>query len=194
MQLVPTELPEVLEVRPVRHGDERGWFSEVYKSHVLAAAGVDLHFVQDNESFSATVGTLRGLHYQLPPQAQAKLVRVTSGAILDVAVDLRRSSPTFGRWVSRTLTATDGNQLLIPIGFGHGFCTLEQDTQVMYKVTAPYAPDLERSIRWDDPRLGIDWPAELTEPVVSAKDAVAPALSDQPDLFDGPQAPGESRR
>ena len=184
MQLIPTELPDVIELRPVRHGDERGWFSEVYKADVLADAGLDLAFVQDNESFSATAGTLRGLHYQLPPQAQAKLVRVMLGSILDVAVDLRRSSATFGRWVARTLTATDGNQLLVPVGFGHAFCTLEPKTQVMYKVTAPDAPDHERAIRWDDPQLAIDWPDELTEPTVSAKDAVAPSFADQPDLFD----------
>ena len=184
MQLVPTELPEVIEVRPVRHGDDRGWFSEVYKAHLLSDAGLDLDFIQDNESFSAAVGTLRGLHYQLPPNAQAKLVRVTSGSLLDVAVDLRRSSETFGRWVARTLSAADGNQLLVPVGFGHGFCTREPDTQVIYKVTAPYAPEQERAIRWDDPRLDIDWPAELTDPIVSAKDAAAPVLADQPDLFD----------
>lgn len=184
MQLIPTELPDVIELRPIRHGDERGWFSEVYKSRVLAEAGLDLAFIQDNESFSAAAGTLRGVHYQLSPHAQAKLVRVTSGAMLDVAIDLRRSSSTFGRWVARTLTAAHGNQLLIPVGFGHGFCTLEPNTHVMYKVTAPYAPDHERAIRWDDPQLDIAWPAELAEPTLSAKDAVAPSLADQPDLFD----------
>jgi len=184
MELVPTELPEVIEIRPVRHGDDRGWFSEVYKSSVLADVGLDLDFIQDNESVSAKPGTLRGVHYQLPPFAQAKLVRVVSGAILDVAVDLRRSSPTFGHWVARTLAASAGNQLFVPEGFGHAFCTLEASTHVIYKVTSRYAPEAERAVRWDDPDIGIAWPADLHDPVVSAKDAAAPTLDAQPDLFE----------
>ncbi|MGA9276136.1 dTDP-4-dehydrorhamnose 3,5-epimerase [Ilumatobacter sp.] len=186
MKLVPTALAEVVEIQPTRHGDERGWFSEIFRSDVLADAGLDTDFVQDNESFSATSGTLRGIHYQLPPHAQVKLVRVIRGAVLDVAVDLRRESPTFGDHVAVILTADSGNQLLVPAGFGHAFLTLERDTQVGYKVSAPYDPERERSVRWDDPALGIDWPLAGDIPVLSARDAVAPLLADQPDLFDPP--------
>ena len=184
MEIVPTEIRDVVEVRPKRFGDHRGWFSEVYKRGVLADAGIEIDFLQDNESLSATPGTLRGLHYQLHPAAQDKLVRVLRGSILDVAVDIRRGSPTFGHHVSRTLTADEGNQLLVPVGFAHGFLTLEADVHVAYKVSAPYAPDAERAIRWDDPTLAIDW-ADVggASPTLSEKDAVAPLLADQPDLF-----------
>jgi len=186
MKLVPTALPEVIEVRPVRHGDDRGWFSEIFRVDVLAAAGIDVDFVQDNESFSAAPATLRGIHYQLPPFAQVKLVRVIRGAVVDVAVDLRRDSPTFGDHVAVTLSADAGNQLLVPAGFGHGFVTLEHDTQVGYKVSAPYSPESERSVRWDDPTLAIDWPIVGAGPMLSERDAAAPLLVDQPDLFDLP--------
>lgn len=182
MEFVPTDLPDVVEVRPRRFGDQRGWFSEVYKRAEFGDGGIDVDFVQDNESFSATVGTLRGLHYQLAPHAQAKLVRVLRGSILDVAVDIRRSSPTFGRHVAVTLTAEAGNQLYVPVGFAHGFLTLEPDVHVAYKVSGRYAPDCERAIRWDDPTLAVDWGGSV-EPVLSDKDAVAPLLVDQPDLF-----------
>ena len=184
MEFVPTSLPEVVEIRPRRFGDDRGWFSEVYKRDEFVDAGIDTTFVQDNESFSATPGTLRGLHYQIAPDAQAKLVRVLSGSILDVAVDLRRGSPSFGEHVAVTLSAEDGNQLFVPVGFAHGFLTLAPDVRVTYKVGARYAPDSERSIRWDDPDIGIDWP-ELagSGPVISDKDAVAPLLSEQAELF-----------
>ena len=184
MEIVPTEIRDVVEVRPKRFGDHRGWFSEVYKRHALAEAGIEIDFLQDNESLSATPGTLRGLHYQLAPAAQDKLVRVLRGSILDVAVDIRRDSPTFRQHVSRTLTADEGNQLLVPAGFAHGFLTLEPDVHVAYKVSAPYAPDTERAIRWDDPTLAIDWPdVDGASPTLSDKDAVAPLLADQPDLF-----------
>lgn len=184
MKFVPTRLAGVIEVHPTRFGDERGWFSEVYRRDLLEAADIDIDFVQDNESFSATAGTLRGIHYQLDPVVQVKLVRVIRGSIVDVAVDLRRSSPTFGDHVRVTLGADAGNQLLVPAGFGHALCTLEPDTQVAYKVTAPYSPEHERSIRWDDPTLGIDWPLDARMPTLSDRDAVAPLLADQPDLFD----------
>jgi dTDP-4-dehydrorhamnose 3,5-epimerase len=184
MKLVPTRLPDVIEIRPVRHGDHRGWFTELYRRDVLRAAGVDIDFVQDNESFSAEAGTLRGVHYQLAPFVQAKLVRVISGSAVDVAVDLRRSSPTFGEHVAVTLTAEAGNQLLVPAGFGHAFCTLEPDTRVGYKVTAVYSPESERSVRWDDPTLGIPWELGGLRPTLSDRDAAAPLLADQPDLFD----------
>ena len=127
MEIIPTALDGVVEIRPARHGDDRGWFSEVYKRHTLRDAGIDIEFVQDNESFSAPTGTLRGLHYQLAPHAQDKLVRVIHGSILDVAVDIRRGSATFGQHVAVTLTAEEGNQMLVPVGFAHGFCTLEPD-------------------------------------------------------------------
>jgi dTDP-4-dehydrorhamnose 3,5-epimerase len=184
VKLVPTRLPDVVEIRPVRHGDDRGWFSELYRRDVLEAAGLNIDFVQDNESFSATPGTLRGIHYQLAPFVQVKLVRVIRGSAVDVAVDLRRSSPTFGEHVAVTLTAEDGNQLLVPAGFGHAFCTLEPDTQVGYKVTAQYSPESERSVRWDDSRLAISWALDGPDPIMSDRDAAAPLLADQPDLFD----------
>ena len=183
MEIIPTPLDGIVEIRPARHGDDRGWFSEVYKRHTLRDAGIDIEFVQDNESFSAPAGTLRGLHYQLPPHAQDKLVRVIHGSILDIAVDIRRGSATFGQHVAVTLTAELGNQLLVPAGFAHGFSTLEPDTRVAYKVSAVYAPDCERAIRWDDPALGIDWQLPPGGPTLSGKDAVAPLLADQPDLF-----------
>ena len=182
MKFVPTRLPDVVEIIPVRHGDDRGWFSEVFRVDALDAAGIDIEFVQDNESFSAVPGTLRGIHYQTEPWVQTKLVRVLRGAVLDVAVDLRRGSPTFGEHVSVTLTSESGNQLLVPGGFDHAFCTLEPDTHVAYKVDNPYAPEAERSIRWNDPQLAVDWPT--ADPVLSARDAVAPLLADQHDLFE----------
>lgn len=184
MKLVPTRLPDVIEIQPVRRGDDRGWFSELYRRDVLEAAGLEIDFVQDNESVSATPGTLRGIHYQLAPFAQDKLVRVVRGAVLDVAVDLRRSSVTFGEHVVVTLTADAGNQLLVPSGFGHAFLTLEPDTQVGYKVTALYSPESERSVRWNDPTIAIPWALDGQPPTLSERDAAAPLLSDQPDLFD----------
>jgi dTDP-4-dehydrorhamnose 3,5-epimerase len=170
-------LPGVKEIRPVRHGDARGWFQEVWNRESWAAAGVSLEFVQDNHSYSAARGVLRGLHYQLPPAAQDKLVRATRGAIFDVAVDIRRGSPTYGRWVGVTLRADLGNQILVPSGFAHGFVTIEEHSEVQYKVTAPYRPDLDRAIRYDDPAIGIDWPIRANEVQLSAKDQVAPALA-----------------
>lgn len=184
MEIVPTRLDGVIEIRPQRFGDHRGWFSETFRLDALRRAGIDVAFIQDNESFSARVGTLRGLHYQVAPNAQAKLVKVVRGSILDVAVDIRRSSPTFGDHVAVTLSAEEGNQLLLPAGFAHGFCTLVPDVQVAYKVDAPYSPADERAIRWDDPAIDIDWPtADGDGPVLSDKDAVAPLLADQPDVF-----------
>jgi dTDP-4-dehydrorhamnose 3,5-epimerase len=169
-------LPGVLELKPKRHGDARGWFQETWSAEGLRAAGLALNFVQDNHSYSAAKGVLRGLHYQLPPAAQDKLVRVTRGSIYDVAVDLRLGSPTYGKWTGLTLSAELGNQILVPAGFAHGFVTLEEHSEVQYKVTAPYRPDLERAIRWDDPAIGIDWPVGDVQ--LSAKDGVAGALED----------------
>lgn len=183
MELIPTPLDGVVEIRTRRFGDERGWFSETYKRSALEAGGIDLDFLQDNESFSAVPGTLRGIHFQVSPHPQAKVIRVVQGSIFDVAVDLRRESPTFGEHVAITLTADTGNQLVIPAGFGHGFCTLEPDVRVAYKVTGTYAPDCERAVRWDDPDLAITWPDVVADgPVLSEKDTVAPFLAEQPDL------------
>jgi len=183
MEIITTALDGVVEIRATRHGDERGWFSETYKRDVLQGAGIDIDFVQDNESFSAPTGTLRGLHYQTAPNAQSKLVRVIHGSILDVAVDIRRASPTFGQHVAVTLTAEGANQLLVPAGFAHGFCTLEPDVRVAYKVSGKYAPDCERAIRWNDPDLAIDWQLPSGSPTLSGKDEIAPLFADQPDLF-----------
>lgn len=171
-------IPDVIEVTPARFGDHRGFFSETWKRSDFAAEGLDFDWIQDNHSRSAEAGTVRGLHLQAPPMAQAKLVRVLQGAIHDVAVDVRAGSPTYGRWVSLVLTAEAGNQILVPAGFAHGFMTLRPDTEVIYKVNAPYSPAHELAIRWDDSDLGIDWPDTGVTPVLSGKDAVAPAFAD----------------
>ncbi|MDP1667542.1 dTDP-4-dehydrorhamnose 3,5-epimerase [Phaeovulum sp.] len=175
MIVVRTRLDEVLLLTPRRFADDRGWFSETWNRRDLALAGITVDFVQDNHSMSAAAGTLRGLHYQRPPQAQAKLVRCTRGAIFDVAVDARVGSPSYGRWVGVELSAENGRQFFIPAGFLHGFVTREPDTEVQYKCSAYYAPDCDGAVRWDS--LGIDW--GLTgAPVLSAKDAAAPAFGD----------------
>lgn len=171
-------IPDVVLVQPVRHGDARGYFCETYKKPQFDAFGLDLAFVQDNESLSREVGVVRGLHFQTPPMAQAKLVRAVRGAIFDVAVDIRRGSPSFGKWVAATLTAEKGEQLFIPHGFAHGFCTLEPDTLIAYKVDAPYARENDAGIAWDDPALAIDWPVGPGGAVLSDKDRVQPRLRD----------------
>lgn len=181
MQIETTALSGVLILTPPRFGDERGWFCETWNAPRLAAAGVDIAFVQDNHSMSARVGTLRGLHYQSPPRAQDKLVRCPRGAIFDVAVDARAGSPTYGQWVGVELSAANGRQLLVPKGFLHGFVTREAETEVQYKCSDVYAPDCDGGVRWDDPTLGIDWGLS-GDPVLSAKDAVQP-------LFAGWQSP-----
>jgi dTDP-4-dehydrorhamnose 3,5-epimerase len=172
------DLPGVLEVRPTRHGDERGFFSEVWNRERWREAGIDQEFVQDNHSLSKERGVLRGLHYQAPPVAQAKLVRVTRGAVFDVAVDIRSGSPTFGRWVSTILSAELWNQLFIPAGFAHGFLTLEPESEVVYKVSAAYSAEHDRAIRFDDPDIAIEWPIEAHELTLSDKDRSAPRLAD----------------
>lgn len=176
MEVVGTAIPEVKIIKPKKHGDHRGFFSETYHQKALAAAGIDLDFVQDNHSLSATRGTLRGLHCQIPPLGQDKLVRVVRGAVFDVAVDLRTGSPTFGQHVTTVISADEWNQILVPIGFGHGFCTLEADTEVIYKVTNYWSADHERGIRWDDPALGIEWPVAADEVLLSEKDKEWPTL------------------
>lgn len=176
MKVTPLALPEVLLVEPKVFGDDRGFFFESFnRATFKAATGLDLDFVQDNHSKSAR-GVLRGLHYQLPPKAQGKLVRVLSGEIFDVAVDARRGSKTFGKWVSATLTAENKQQLWVPAGFAHGFVTVSETAEVLYKTTDFYAPDHERCIAWDDPMLGITWPLQGT-PTLSAKDAQGSALT-----------------
>ena len=172
------DLNGVFEISPPRFGDERGFFSETYNAKRLAEAGLNHVYVQDNHSLSAKKGVLRGLHYQLPPHAQDKLVRVTRGAIFDVAVDIRRSSPTFGKWVGCEVSAQKWNQLLVPRGFAHGFVTLEPDTEVIYKVTDFYSPEHERTIRHDDPDIGIAWPVETAQLQLSEKDRAGLRLAE----------------
>ncbi len=167
-----------------RFGDDRGWFSETYSEAKFAAQGVDARFVQDNQSYSAFVGTIRGLHFQRPPHAQGKLVRCTRGGIIDYAVDVRRGSPTYGQHVSAELTAQNGAQLFVPVGYAHAFVTLEPDTEVAYKVTDIYAPDCDGGIIWNDPDIGIDWPLPGTGPVLSDKDKILPTLADFDSPFD----------
>jgi dTDP-4-dehydrorhamnose 3,5-epimerase len=174
------EIEGPLLVRVRRFGDHRGFFMETYSQRDFEAVGVRESFVQDNHSLSATPGTLRGMHFQLPPHAQAKLVRVLRGAILDVVVDLRRDSPSFGRHVACRLSAQEGEMLYVPVGFAHGFCTLEPDTEVTYKVSDYYAPASEGGLAWDDPDLALPWPSLPGGPVLSDKDRVHPRLRDLP--------------
>src|ERR1700674_3237754 len=167
MQIEETAIPAVKIVTPKKHGDDRGFFSEVYNKSAWDRLGLHFTFVQDNDSVSATIGTLRGLHFQLPPFAQDKLVRVGRGRILDVAVDIRRSRPSFGRYVAVELSAQNWRQLLVPIGFAHGFVTLEPDTEVLYKTTANYSPDHDRGLAWADPDVGVKWPLPASGPLLS---------------------------
>ena len=170
-------------IRPKRHGDSRGWFTETYNADTFAEFGIECRFVQDNHSLSVPAFTLRGLHFQAPPRAQDKLVRCIRGRIFDVAVDIRKRSPTFGQWVGAELSAETGDQLFIPIGFAHGFVTLEANCEVTYKCSDTYAPEADGGIRWDDPAIGIAWPIPTgTTPELSAKDQVQPLLAD----FDSP--------
>lgn len=180
MKVTHTALDGVLIVEPERHVDERGWFMESWHQRDFdAAVGHEVRFVQDNQSHSKR-GVLRGLHYQLPPHAQGKLVRVLQGRVFDVAVDLRRSSPSFGRWIGVELSADNRCQLWLPPGLAHGYLALSDGADVFYKATAHYAPDTERCIRWNDPVLAIDWPLGGRQPVVSARDTQAPACADAP--------------
>lgn len=174
-------------LKPHRFQDQRGWFMETYSEGALLRAGVGHRFVQDNHSFSALEGTIRGIHFQRPPHAQAKLVRCLRGSIMDYAVDLRRGSPTYGRHVSARLTADGCEQLYVPVGFGHAFVTLEPEVDVAYKVSAVYAPNCEGGVIWNDPMLAIDWPVPNSGPVLSDKDEVLPTLTefDSPFDYDG---------
>lgn len=171
-------LERVMVITPKRFSDERGFFSETYNRDRFHEAGITEEFIQDNHSLSVPAGTLRGLHFQAEPFAQAKLVRVVQGAIFDVAVDIRKASPDYGKWVSATITATAGNQIFVPAGFAHGFLTLEENTEVVYKVDNPYSQEHDRSIRYDDPKLAIDWPETDNDFILSDKDRRAPFLTD----------------
>lgn len=164
-------------VRPKRFKDHRGWFSETYSEASAAAVGIDLRFVQDNQSFSSAAGTIRGLHFQKPPHAQAKLVRCTRGSIIDYAVDIRRGSPTYGKHVSTKLTAEGGEQIFVPVGFAHGFVTLEPNVEVAYKVSGIYAPHCDGGLIWNDPDIAIAWPVSPSDALLSDKDAALPSLS-----------------
>lgn len=182
MEIVRTRIPDVVRLEPRRFGDGRGFFSETWNRARMAEAGLDFDFVQDNHSFSAQQGTVRGLHYQAPPMAQTKLVRCARGAILDIAVDVRRGSPSYAQWVAEELSAENGRQLLVPKGFLHGFVTLTPDVDVIYKVDAYYAPECDGAVRFDDADLGVDWGLAPGAAVLSDKDAAAPSFQD----FDTP--------
>jgi len=172
----PSQIPDVIVLEPRAFGDDRGWFMETYKQSEFAAKGIPFAFSQDNHSRSSAKDVIRGLHCQKDPAAQGKLVRCIVGAVYDVAVDIRRGSPTYGRWVSVELTADNRRILWVPPGFLHGFCTLTEISEVVYKTTAEYSPTHERSVRWDDPTLAITWPTKA--PLLSANDAVAPSFAE----------------
>jgi dTDP-4-dehydrorhamnose 3,5-epimerase len=183
MQVIPTEIPDVKVLVPKRFGDNRGFFIETYNRKKFAELGIAAEFVQDNHSLSAEVGVVRGLHYQVPPNAQSKLVRVVRGAILDVVVDIRKNLPTFGRHVTVEVSAAKANQIFVPIGFAHGFTTLEPNTEVVYKVSGYYSPADERGIAWDDQALNIPWGVTGDRAILSEKDRRNPTLADAKDLF-----------
>jgi len=185
MHVDPCTIPDVLLLSPAKFGDNRGFFSETWNRRTFEqATGIDADFVQDNHSLSAEVGVIRGLHFQSPPHAQGKLLRVSRGAILDVAVDIRAGSPTYGQHVAAELSAENWRQLWVPAGFAHGFCTLEPDTEVQYKVTDYYAPDHDFGLAFDDPALRIDWPVDPAAAVLSDKDRKHPRLADLPAYFE----------
>ncbi len=179
MQAERLAIPDVILTTPPRHADSRGWFSEAWNAERFAAVGIPGPFVQDNQSFSARRGTIRGLHCQIGANAQGKLVRVLAGRIWDVAIDIRHGSPSYGQHVAAELSAENGAQLWVPAGFLHGFCTLEPATQVLYKVTAPYDRAAERGVIWNDPTLAVPWPVAAAEAVLSDKDAALAPLGTQ---------------
>ena len=181
VKIEPFEIPGLFLITPKRFGDARGFFAETWSRHVLAGGGIDVDFVQDNHSLSGKTGTVRGLHFQSPPHAQAKLVRCGRGRLFDVAVDLRRGSPSYGKWAGVELSAENGLQLFIPAGFGHGFVTREADTEIVYKCSDYYAPQCDGAIRWNDPDIAVDWGVTAAAGL-SDKDAKAPLLAD----FDSP--------
>jgi len=182
-------LPAVRAILPSRHRDARGFFSEVWRDDAMQRVGIDARFVQENHALSYAAGTIRGLHFQIGKAAQAKLVRCCRGSMFDVAVDIRRGSPSFGRHVAVILSAENPKQLYVPVGFAHGYCTLEPDTEVLYKVSAYYDRDAERGVAWNDPDIAITWPAGVREPILAAKDRCFPRLADLPDFFPFAQFP-----
>jgi dTDP-4-dehydrorhamnose 3,5-epimerase len=183
MELVKTVIPGVLLLRPQRVGDDRGFMSETFRSTWLEQAGILTSLVQDNHSYSEQRGTVRGLHFQVPPRAQDKLVRVVRGSVLDVAVDLRKGSPCFGHHVAVVLSADNWEQVFIPHGFAHGFCTLEPHTEVLYKVSDYYSAEHEAGLLWNDPALGISWPVRAGKAILSERDRHLPGLAELPDWF-----------
>ncbi|HZR59653.1 MAG TPA: dTDP-4-dehydrorhamnose 3,5-epimerase [Xanthobacteraceae bacterium] len=178
MEVIASDIPGVLLLKPRYFSDARGYFVETYNLRAAQAAGLAAEFVQDNQAFSHKRGTVRALHFQVPPHAQAKLVRVLRGSVYDVAVDLRAGSPSYGRWIAATLTAERGEQVFVPRGFAHGYCTLEAETEVAYKVDDYYAPDCEQGLIWNDPTLAIDWPVTAADAVLSDKDRKLPRFAD----------------
>jgi dTDP-4-dehydrorhamnose 3,5-epimerase len=172
-----------LEIIPRKIEDERGYFSEIFRLRDFAARAGAAAFVQDNQSLSIRPGTVRGIHFQSHPEAQGKLVRCLSGKLLDVAVDLRRGSPTFAKWVSAVLSPEENNQLWVPVGFGHAFCTLEPNSIISYRVTSYYSPEHDKGVAWDDPEIGIDWPSIADPATLSAKDRQQPSLAELPHFF-----------
>ncbi|WP_088013330.1 dTDP-4-dehydrorhamnose 3,5-epimerase [Gottfriedia acidiceleris] len=182
MKVTETFIKGIVVIEPTVYGDQRGWFMETYNDSKMKEFGMDLHFVQDNQSFSAFKGTLRGLHYQLSPKAQTKLVRCTKGSIFDVAVDIRKGSPTYGKWFGIELSAENKKQLFIPKGFAHGFMTLTDDVEVQYKVDELYSPECDRGLIWNDPVIQVEWPINIS-PLLSAKDKIAPLLKDAENNF-----------
>lgn len=188
MKIDQTPLPGVIVITPGRFGDHRGFFSESYSRAALAKAGIDIEFVQDNHSLSMTPGTVRGLHFQAPPHAQDKLVRCGRGALFDVAVDIRKGSPTYGQWFGTELSFENGRQLLVPAGFAHGFVTRAAETEIVYKCSDYYAPETEGALLWNDPAIGIEWAMDGVAPVLSGKDAEAGGLDrlESPFVFEGP--------
>ncbi len=178
MRIEPAQIPDVLLIQPAKHGDHRGFFSETFRAAAMKEVGVDVDWVQDNHSFSQARGVVRGLHFQRAPRAQAKLLRVVRGAILDVAVDVRKASPTYGQHVAVELSADNWTQLYVPVGFAHGFCTLTENCEVLYKVSADYGPAEEGGVLWNDPDLAIDWPIALEDATLSARDKEWPRFKD----------------
>ncbi|RLK07364.1 dTDP-4-dehydrorhamnose 3,5-epimerase [Ruegeria conchae] len=178
MDIKLLDIPDIRLITPRRFGDHRGFFEETYNHDSFVNHGIETVFVQDNHSLSRSAGTVRGLHFQAPPRAQAKLVRCGRGRFFDVAVDIRRGSPTFGLWVGAELSFENGRMLLVPAGFAHGFMTLEPETEIVYKCSDTYAPETEGALRWDDPDIGINWPLDMAESKISDKDKAAPFLRD----------------
>lgn len=183
MEIASLDIPDIKLLTPRHIGDERGYFAETFRADIFAQHVGEFSFVQDNESLSARKGTIRGLHFQSEPHAQGKLVRCIAGALFDVAVDIRRGSPTFGQWVGETLTPENGKQLWIPPGFAHGFCSIEPNTVICYKVTGYYSAECDKGLRWDDPAIGVRWPDVADPDTLSPKDRQQPLLADLPDYF-----------